>query len=122
MCVPCICDGIGLLNGGMFMLLCNHQGFSSRCLSQSGVENLVLVRCPVCLIPFEQLPRGLQHHDGVLSFVGARRGELDVNIRQAAAARVAVAATGHAAHLDGRVCRPSSEGLQTRRQGMELEI
>ncbi|TNN69505.1 hypothetical protein EYF80_020339 [Liparis tanakae] len=53
---------------------------------------------------------------------GARRGELDVNVRQAAAAGVAVAATRHAAHLDGRVGCPCGEGLQTRGQGVELEI
>lgn len=41
----------------------------------------------------DELPRRLQHHDCVLSLVGARRGELDVNVRQAAAAGVAVAAT-----------------------------
>ena len=68
-----------------------------------------------------ELPRSLQHHDRVLSLVGARWGELDVNVRQGAAARVTVATARHAAHLDARVGRPRCEGLQTRRQGMELE-
>lgn len=68
----------------------------------------------------DKLPCSLQHHDRVLSLVGARRCELDVNVWQGAAARVAVATTRHAAHLDGRVGCPRGEGLQARRQGMEL--
>lgn len=41
----------------------------------------------------DELPRSLQHHNGVLSLVCARRGELNVNVRQGTAARVAVATT-----------------------------
>lgn len=80
------------------------------------------VRAHTCGHTFllDELPRSLQHHDRVLSFVGARGCELDVNVWQGAAARVAMATTRHAAHLDGSVGCPRGEGLQARRQSMEL--
>lgn len=67
-----------------------------------------------------KLPGSLQHHDCVLPLVRARGGELHIDVGQAAAARVAVAAAGHAAHLDAGIRHPGSEGLQARRQCMKL--
>lgn len=80
------------------------------------------VKCHICGYTFlcDELPCSLQHHDCVLSLVGAGRGELDVNVRQGTAARVAMATTRHAADLDSGVGCPCGEGFQTRRQSVEL--
>ena len=85
------------------------------CLCQNRVESLM--RCQTCGHVFlcNRLPCSLQHHDRVLSLVGARGAELDVNVRKGTAARVAVATAGHAAHLDGSIGLPRGEGLQTSR-------
>lgn len=66
------------------------------------------------------LPSGLQHHDSVLSLVGARGHEGNIDVWEGAAAGVAVPATRHATHLDALAGRPCGEGLQARGQGMEL--
>lgn len=66
------------------------------------------------------LPGGLQHHDRVLALVRAGGCEGDVDVGEAAAARVAMAATCHAAHLNARVGHPGGKGLQARREGMQL--
>lgn len=71
--------------------------------------------------PSLRLPCGLQHHDRVLALVRARGRELHVDVGQAAAAGVAVASAGHAAHLDAGVRHPGSEGLQACRQCVELQ-
>lgn len=67
-------------------------------------------------------PSSLQHHDCVLALICAGRGELHVNVRQGAAPGVTVAAARHAAHFDAGVGFPRGESLQTRREGMELQI
>lgn len=47
----------------------------------------------VIILLHEDVPCSLQHHDCVLSLVRAGRSELDVNVWQGTAARVAVATT-----------------------------
>lgn len=96
------------------------------CVCVSGEPNglwlLVLVRCHMVIYFCDDVPCSLQHHDCVLTLISARRGELNINVRQGTAARVAMATTRHAAHLDSSVGCPRGEGLQARRKSMELYI
>lgn len=101
----------------------NSKGISIVCFVRTGWTVWSCeVRCHICSHAFlcDDLPCSLQHHDCVLPFVRACRGKLNINVWQAAAARVAMATTWHAAHLDACVGCPCGKGFQPRRQGMEL--
>lgn len=66
------------------------------------------------------IPSCLQHHDGVFSLVGAGWGEGDIDVRNAAAARVAMPTTGHPTLLNASIGSPGGERLQPCCQGMQL--
>lgn len=73
-----------------------------------------------CLWTEATIPSCLQHHDCVFSLIGAGRGECDIDVRNATAARVAMPTTSHPTFLDTRVGSPGSERLQPCGQCMEL--
>jgi len=73
-----------------------------------------------CLWTEATIPSCLQHHDCVFSLIGAGRGECDIDVRNATAARVAMPTTCHPTLLNTSIGSPGSEGLQPCCQSMEL--
>lgn len=65
-------------------------------------------------------PGRLQHHDGVLALKSAGRGEVDIDVGEPTAVRVAMATTGHATSFNASNGGPGGEGFQASSQGMEL--